>query len=60
MTMRDSITINTTIKRIGNSYCLPITKAEKNILGIDPDENPDLIVQIEVAQRKRDREQTDE
>lgn len=47
--MRDYITINTTVKAIGTGFFIPITKKEVNLLGIHPGD--DLIVEVKVAQR---------
>ncbi|MBR2255522.1 MAG: hypothetical protein IJ856_06945 [Candidatus Methanomethylophilaceae archaeon] len=48
--MRDDITINSTVKQHGTSWALPITKAEKEILGIEPGD--DLEIKILVRERK--------
>lgn len=47
--MRDYITINTTVKKIGTGFFLPITKKEIEILNVQPGD--DLIVEVKVAQR---------
>ena len=47
--MRDDMTINTTVKSQGNSWVLPITKKEKETLGIEPGD--DLEVKIFVRER---------
>lgn len=52
--MRDDITINTTIKRQGNSWVLPLTIREKEIIGAEPGD--DLEVRISVKLRKSDDE----
>ena len=48
--MRDQLTTNTTIKVRGNGWCLPITKLEKDILGIE--DGDDLEITIKVMERK--------
>lgn len=48
-TMRDYITVNTTVKKIANGFFLPITKREVEILNVHPGD--DLIVEVKVAQR---------
>lgn len=47
--MRDDMTINSTVKKRGNAYCIPMTKRDKEILGIE--EGDDLEVKIIVRQR---------
>lgn len=47
--MRDDMTVNSTVKKKGNGYFIPITKRDKEILGIE--EGDDLEVKIIVRQR---------
>ena len=47
--MRDEIIINSTVKRIGNSFAIPISRYEVDLLGVDP--NDDIEVHIIVKQR---------
>jgi len=47
--MRDDMTINSTVKKKGNGYFIPITKRDTEILGIE--EGDDLEVKIIVRQR---------
>jgi len=53
--MRDDMTVNTTIKRQGNSWVLPLTVKDKEILGIEPGD--DLEVKIIVRERKHREEE---
>jgi len=47
--MRDDITINSTVKKKGNGWFIPMTKRDKEILGIE--EGDDLEVKIIVRGR---------
>jgi len=48
--MRDELTVNSTMKKHGNTYCIPIRKSERDLL--EANEGDDLEVRIVVRQRK--------
>ena len=48
--MRDEITFNSTVKKIGNGWFIPIRTADKDRLGVD--KGDDVEVHIIVMERK--------
>jgi|GEM_PF-4324422 len=48
--MRDRIIINSKLRPRGNGWCITVTKEEKDLIGIGPDD--DLEVEIRVMERK--------
>ena len=48
--MRDRIIINSTIKKYGSSFCIPIQKSERDILGVTIGD--DLEIEVRVMERK--------
>jgi hypothetical protein len=48
--MRDEIVINSTVKKIGNGWFIPIRTRDKDLLGIGPED--DLEVRITVRGRR--------
>lgn len=49
--MRDRIIINSKLRPRGNGWCILMTRAEVDLLGIGP--NDDLEVEIRVMQREK-------
>jgi hypothetical protein len=48
--MRDDIVINSTVKKKGNGWFIPITRVEKDLIGIE--DGDDLEVRIIVRERR--------
>lgn len=48
--MRDELTVNSTMKKLGNTFCIPIRKSERDLL--EANDGDDLEVHIVVRQRK--------
>jgi len=53
--MRDSVTINTQIKKIGNGWFLPVRKYDKELVDIGPGD--DLEVTIVVRRRAEEKKE---
>jgi len=49
--MRDRIVLNTTIAQFGNSFCIPISKKEVELIGASIGD--DLEVTVTVMERKK-------
>ena len=54
--MRDRIVINSKVRPRGTGWCIPITTPEKKLLGIGPDDDLEVVIQVMERKTPKDSE----